>query len=100
MGYAVESALFQWDEGERRIGILDEHRPVVEAVTAEIRRRLGSTFTLEELADLYGAGTDWAADIAASLGAGPYAAWAVQAAFRSYSREAADYAGGRRLPSA
>lgn len=97
MGYAVDSALFQWDEGESRIRGSREHRPAVDAVAGELRRRLGSTFTLEELADLYGAGTDWAAAIAISLGSASHATWAVQAAFRRYSREAVDYAGGRQL---
>ena len=32
----------------------------VDAVRDELRRRIGPTFTASELADLYGAGTDWA----------------------------------------
>ena len=53
----------------------------------ELRKRLGSRFTLAELADLYAASPD--------LGADP--AWLVDAAFGRYAREASDYAGGRRL---
>ena len=52
-----------------------------------MRKRLGSTFTLEELADLYAASPD--------VGANP--AWLVDAAFGRYAREATDFAGGRRL---
>ena len=53
----------------------------------ELRRRLGSTFTLEELADFYASAPD--------LGADP--AWLVDAAFGRYAREATDFAGGRPL---
>jgi len=53
----------------------------------ELRKRLGSTFTLEELADLYGSSPDFSAD----------PAWLVDAAFGRYAREASDYAGGRHL---
>ena len=42
----------------------------VDAVVDELRRRLGSTFTLDELADLYGSGTDWATDVAARVSGG------------------------------
>ena len=56
----------QWQAGARRLeeAPFDE-RPVLELVTrevhAELRRRLGSTFTTEELAELYDAGTGWVA---------------------------------------
>jgi hypothetical protein len=53
----------------------------------ELRKRLGSRFTLEELADLYGASPDFGAD----------PAWLVDAAFGRYAREATDFAGGRHL---
>jgi hypothetical protein len=55
-----------------------------------LRRRLGSTFTLEELVDLYVASPD--------LGSEP--AWLVDAAFNRYAREATDFAGGRHLTDA
>lgn len=51
----------------------------------ELRKRLGSTFTLEELADLYASSPDFSSD----------PSWLVDAAFGRYAREAADYAGGR-----
>ncbi len=53
----------------------------------ELRRRLGSTFTLEELADLYASSPDFSSD----------PAWLVDAAFGRYAREATDFAGGRHL---
>jgi hypothetical protein len=65
-------------------------------VLEELRRRLGSSFSLEELTDLYGANTDWASDIAVRAGAGTEAAQVVDAAYGRYAREAVDYRAGRR----
>lgn len=56
----------------------------------QLRRRLGSTFTLEELAELYASSPDMGTD----------ASWLVDAAFGRYAREATDFAGGRRLSDA
>jgi hypothetical protein len=105
-GVSVEHTLFQWREGERRVreapaerrGLLER---VTERLVAELRRRLGGTFTTGELVELYLAGTDWCLDIA--VAAAPQAPWAweagtvADAAFGRYAREAADYAGGRRV---
>jgi hypothetical protein len=103
---AFETAIEQWQAGVRRLeeAPFDE-RPILEAVTrevhAELRRRLGSTFTTEELADLYDAGTSWISDIAIAVAPEAPFAWDVRvvgdAAFARYLREATDYAGGRRL---
>jgi hypothetical protein len=68
---------------------------VAAVVLDELRRRLGSTFTLAELTRLYSDGTDWAEDLAWRAGAGGEAAAVVDAVFGRYAREAADYAGGR-----
>jgi hypothetical protein len=105
-GVAFETAMEQWQAGVRRLeeAPFDE-RPILEAVTrevhAELRRRLGSTFTTEELADLYDAGTSWVSDIAIAVAPESPFAWDVRvvgdAAFARYLREATDYAGGRRL---
>jgi hypothetical protein len=100
MAYAIENARFQWEEGERRIRQTpDPARADLErardAVLDELRRRLGSTFTIGELADFYGSGTDWADDVAGSQRAGTDSAAVVDAAFNRYAREAADFAGGR-----
>ena len=62
----------------------------------ELRRRLGSSFSLAELTDLYAANTDWASDIARGAGAGTDAAQVVDAAFGRYAREAVDYRTVRR----
>ena len=100
MAYALENARFQWEEGERRVRQSDEPTRVdleraLEQVLDELRRRLGSSFAISELADLYGEGTDWADDIARSR-AGTDSSAVVDAAFNRYAREANDFAGGKR----
>lgn len=96
MAYAIENALFQWEDGGRRLREApDRERPVL-LVLDELRRRLGSSFTLEELAHVYGEDTGWAWTIAERAGAGDDSSWVVDAAFMRYAREASDYAGGRQ----
>lgn len=100
MTYAVENALFQWEDGERRLREAEEptgsqlERALL-AIVDELRRRLGSSFTVEELANLYAGGVDWASDIAQTWAAGTDSPWVVDAAFSRYAREATNYAGGR-----
>ena len=53
----------------------------------ELRKRLGSRFTLDELASLYASSPDFSSE----------PAWLVDAAFGRYAREATDFAGGRHL---
>ena len=93
--YALENALFQWEEGERRVRDEPRLERPVSAVLAELRKRLGSTFPVEELAAFYASDTDWAEELASVRGAGGGSSWAVDAAFGRYAREAANYAGGR-----
>jgi hypothetical protein len=100
MAYSLENALFQWREGERRLADTpDPARADLERAVAgvvdELRKRLGSSFILDELADLYGEGTDWATELADRYGAGTDAALVVDAAYARYAREASNYAGGR-----
>lgn len=105
MGF--ETAIQQWREGERlleqapRDQLAAVHR-VEEAIVAELRRRLGGAFTVDELVTLYEQGTGWCLDLAARIA--PRAPWSwdarvADAAFARYVRGAADYAGGRRLES-
>jgi hypothetical protein len=100
MAYSLDNALFQWREGERRVA--DTPDPArgdleraVAAVVDELRKRLGSSFVLDELADLYGEGTDWATELADRQGASTDAATVADAAFARYAREASNFAGGR-----
>jgi hypothetical protein len=100
MPYALENALFQWRHGERRLRedpselARADLETAVEIVVDELRRRLGSTFVVEELADFYASGTDWAAELAARHAAGIDAPHVVDAAFARYARQASNYAGG------
>jgi hypothetical protein len=100
MSYAVENALYQWRDGERRIADAPEPAQAdldaaTDVVVEELRRRLGSSFVVDELAGLYGEGADWALEVARRQGAGTDSASVVDAAFARYVREAKDYAGGR-----
>jgi hypothetical protein len=76
---------------------------VTDRIVQELRRRLGSRFTTGELARLYESGTDWCLDVAVAAAPEQPEAWDSQtvcdAAFWRYLREAADFAGGRRLES-
>jgi hypothetical protein len=99
MPYALENALFQWREGEQRLAAASEPARadldlVADAIVDELRRRLGSSFVLDELADLYGESTDWATELADRRGAGTDSAAVVDAAFARYAREASNFAGG------
>ncbi|MEX2194060.1 MAG: hypothetical protein WD844_02135 [Thermoleophilaceae bacterium] len=98
MAYGVQSALFQWQDGARRVRDAPEGPRAVDAVVDELRRRLGSTFTLSELTELYAEGVDWAWEVATRRGSGGDASATVNAAFFRYAREATDYAGGRVRP--
>ena len=96
-----------WREGLRRLERTDPSERqtlerVVDALVLELRRRLGSPFTTEELARLYERdGVDWAFAIATRVAPATPAAWdmdtVANAAFARYVRSASDYAGGRRL---
>ena len=101
MAYTLENALFQWEEGETRIRQADprESRELDRAarlVVDELRRRLGGAFTLDELADLYGEGTDWVRDEVQRQFHDVQTSTAVDAGFLRYARSASDYAGGRQ----
>ena len=101
MAFELESALYQWREGELRLRDappleqFDLERAAA-AVGEELRRRLGSSFTVTELAVLYARGTDWAESIATRHWAGSDTTAVVDAAFGRYAGEARDFAGGRR----
>jgi hypothetical protein len=101
VSYAIENALFQWEEGERRLRDTDGARRATleraaHLVVDELRRRLGSRFSLEELSDLYAGSADWASEVARRTFAGTESSWIVDAAFARYAREASDYGGGGR----
>jgi hypothetical protein len=99
----VELARQQWEDGSRRLAEArsDPARRVrldreVELVLADLRRRIGQIFTLEELAGAYVDADDWARalldDATPEDAPPPEAALAADAAFHRYARGAADYA--------
>lgn len=105
----LENAIYQWRQGERNLRAAPDarritHERVVDAIVAELRRRLGGRFTTAELAELYGHGTSWCMQKAIDVA--PKTPWAwdasisADAAFARYLREAADYAGGRQVQEA
>jgi hypothetical protein len=98
VSYALENALFQWEDGERRVREDSALERPLGVVLAELRRRLGGQFRVDELASFYAEDTDWAHDLAVSAGAGGDASWVVDAAFSRYAQEASNFSGGRTLP--
>jgi hypothetical protein len=98
----VASVRSEWEQGYARL--LEEARDParaerlyaqVEAVTAELRRRVGSTFTLPELTRAYADSERWIREAVAEYAATPGWPRALSivgdAAFHLYSRGAADY---------
>jgi hypothetical protein len=98
----VASARREWEEGSRRFvheardpARADALHRQVDAVTEELRRRVGGTFTLAELAAAYDGLERWllqaVEERAPSKGWARTAALAADAAFHAYSRAAQDY---------
>jgi hypothetical protein len=98
----VELARQQWEDGNRRIESLRHDRRrygtllgEVEIVLDELRKRVGQTFTLGELADAYDGADDWAryvVDVADPDAPPPADVPSVAgAAFHQYARGATDY---------
>jgi hypothetical protein len=92
----------EWAEGNRRLESEREDprryrllRVQTAAIAEELRRRIGSVFTLADLADEYGRAERWSREVLAELP--PEAQWtpgrtvAVDAAFHQFSRGARDY---------
>ena len=102
--HVLTTARHQWDEGARRLAA-EQPDPVryrqlatlVDAVLDELRRRVGQTFTLAELAETYAGAEDWVRDVVvqaapprASVGVRD-AALVQDAAFGQYAHGASDY---------
>jgi hypothetical protein len=102
----TDHTIQQWFDGERRAEEADPIQRVaiervIERLVAELRRRLGSAFTTDELIALYGQGTAWCLDLATAIAPGAPWAWDARvfdAAFARYVNGAVDFAGGRRVP--
>jgi hypothetical protein len=89
----------RWQDGERRLGELPPatrvpvERVIVDLV-AELRRRLGSRFSAQELADLYDGSERWTMTRAVQTAPREPIAWeqwVADAAFNRYLRESADW---------
>ena len=67
----VELARRQWEEGSRRFDEQARRQPqllvALEVVTDELRKRIGQTFTLDELTSVYERADDWVRLARASL---------------------------------
>ncbi len=102
MDAAVEHARQEWEQSARRLeeeasdpARYERLLEQVDVVGAELRRRVGETFTLAELARAYEGAERWTRDAVAETSPPP--GWARTlsvvegAAFHRYSRGAVDY---------
>jgi hypothetical protein len=100
----LPSARLQWEDGVRRLeaarGDSRRYRDLavlVDAVQDELRRRVGQTFSLGELADAYAGSEEWVREVVVEstpprAAAGLHDTALVQdAAFALYARGATDY---------
>jgi hypothetical protein len=98
----LETARQEWEEGLRRLEAERTDRTryarllaQVEVVTDELRRRVGQTYTLAELATAYHGSERWAREIVEERAPSP--GWprdlslVLAAAFHAYQRGAVDY---------
>jgi hypothetical protein len=100
---ALEVVRSEWEDGYRRFQDLSRDRVAadrlslqLEVVTDELRKRVGQTFTLEDLAARYAAADEWVRDTVSERA--PTPGWprtlsiVQDAAFHLYQRGAVDYA--------
>jgi hypothetical protein len=97
----VDLAMMEWEQGLRRLERLDVtpqreavYRAVVDEIAAELMRRMGHSFTLEDLAREYADSASWTRGVAQRT---TEAVWAhdltivADAAFARFARGASDY---------
>jgi hypothetical protein len=98
----VELARAHWDEGYRRFDrarsdpkAFQQLSTQVDLIAAELRRRVGQRFTLEELAAAYDGAVEWARDTLRDAlpddATPPDTVTVADAAFHVYARGASDY---------
>lgn len=98
----IESARRDWDDGRRRLELASRDetqaarlRLQLDTIVAELRRRVGSTFTVAQLAAAYTGVDTWARQVIEE--SAPTPGWArsvamvSDAAFHEYQRGALDY---------
>jgi hypothetical protein len=101
MSSRVETARQQWEDGHRRMraAAADSARferltAQVDALTDELRRRLGQVYTLHELVEEYGRAESWSREVSGATLPRPHPgdlATAEDAAFHLYARGAQDF---------
>ncbi len=95
----LDYTLLVWQEGERRLkeigpGPRRHVERVLATILAELRRRLGSRFTAQELANLYDGSQSWTMALAVRLAPDEPLAWeqwVADAAFNRYLRDSVDW---------
>ena len=103
MAIVLDVVRREWEDGYSRFEsasrepiAADRLRRQLDVVTDELRRRIGQTFTLEELALAYEHADAWAMDAVSEHAAAPgwprTLAMVEAAAFHLYQRGAVDYA--------
>lgn len=95
----LETSLHQWQDGERRFTQTPEGERrgverVIERLVAELRWRLGGSFAVAELVELYDGSSSWSLGIALQTAPGDPLAWeqwVADVAFYRYLRRARDW---------
>jgi hypothetical protein len=100
MPSSLDAARQQWEDGNRRLEaqssepdlyerLLDE----LDVATKELRKRVGETFTLQQLADVYATSDHWMREAleAETARSATQASVVQDAAFHLYARGATDY---------
>ena len=98
--------LVAWLDADRQLArqvparrkVLDR---IADQIVADLRRKVGTPYRLDELVAFYERGSDWAVAVAVDVAPREPWAWApglvVDAAFGRYARFARDVGGGRRI---
>lgn len=95
----AQAALFDWQEGTRRLAAVapvgrGACEAVVDAVQRELQRRLGTSFTVADLARAYADASSWflpvALDVAPRVPQAHDSAITMDAAFARFMRRAQD----------
>jgi hypothetical protein len=98
---SVDVVRQQWEEGNRRFesqassAVYGQLLQQLEVATDELRKRVGETFTLAQLADAYAGSDDWLREAVADRATAPgwvrHLSVVQDAAFHQYARGATDY---------
>jgi len=94
-----EHTRLEWQEGDRRLRELDSPgraacERAADRILKELRRRLGSRFSADELVRLYDGSQAWTMPLAVSVAPEvpiAWEQWVADAAFHRYLRDASDW---------